>query len=60
MPAKVISKKQFRWFKAVEAGDVKAPGLSQKQAGEMTANQSPAGLPERVRKVPVKRKWRFK
>lgn len=34
MPAK--SKSQFRFMKAVAAGSVKAPGLSQEQAKEYT------------------------
>jgi len=50
MPRKATSKAQYRWFKAVEAGDVKAKGLSPAQAKEMTAGQTPAGLPERSRK----------
>ena len=59
MPAR--SRKQFRLFKAVEAGDAKLPGLSQRAAGEMTAGQSPVGLPERYRSTPQRRRnWRFK
>lgn len=62
MPAK--SRKQFRWFKAVEAveaGDVKAPGLSPREAGEMVAGQSQIGLPERYRSTPQRRRdWRFR
>ena len=60
MPAKAVSKKQFRLFKAVEAGEAKLPGLSQRAAGEMTAGQSPVGLPEQTRKARAKRNWRFK
>ena len=47
MPHKTTSKAQFRLFKAVEAGDVKLPGLPAHKAAEMTAGQSQAGLPER-------------
>lgn len=60
MPRKAVSRKQYRWFKAVESGDVKAPGLSPERAKEMTAGQTSAGLSERVRKASAKRrKWRF-
>lgn len=34
MPAK--SKAAFRFMKAVESGSIKAPGLSKKEAAEMT------------------------
>ena len=62
MPRKATSKAQYRWFKAVEAGDVKAPGLSPSQAAEMTEGQSQAGLPERSRKAGRGRRkqYRFK
>ena len=60
MPRKAISKKQFRLFKAVESGEVKLPGLDPTKAVEMTASQSPVGLPERYRSTPQrKRSWRF-
>ena len=62
MPDKAISKKQFRWVKAVESGDVKAEGLSAHKAAEMTAGQTQAGLPERYRQAKPHRRrdWRFK
>jgi hypothetical protein len=44
----VSSKAQFRLMKAAETGDVKLPGLSPSKATEMTAGQSPVGLPERT------------
>jgi hypothetical protein len=50
MPAKAVSKRQFRFFKAVESGSVKAKGLSKAKAKEMTAGQSPKGLPARKRR----------
>jgi hypothetical protein len=64
MPRKATSKAQYRWFKAVEAGDVKLPGLSPHKAAEMTEGQSQAGLPERSAAQSVrkrgKKKRRFK
>lgn len=48
MPDKAVSKKQFRFFKAVAAGDVKQKGLTPAKAEEMLGGQSPAGLPERA------------
>jgi hypothetical protein len=48
MPA--TSKKQYRFMKAVEAGDLKVPGLSPKKAAEFTATQSPRNLPESARR----------
>lgn len=48
MPAK--SKAQFRFMKAVEHGDAKAPGLSKAEAREYTAGQSPKGLPKKAKK----------
>lgn len=44
MPAK--SKQQFKFMKAVEQGDIKAPGLSKQEAKEYTAGQSPKDLPK--------------
>lgn len=62
MPHKATSKAQFRLYKAVEAGDVKLPGLSPERAKEMTAGQTQAGLPEQrsATGVQKRRKWRFK
>ncbi len=61
MPRKAVSKKQFRLFKAVEAGDVKLSGLSAAKAKEMTVGQTSAGLPERVaNRGGRKRAWRFR
>lgn len=48
MPA--TSKKQFRFMKAVEHGDAKAPGLSKAEAKEHTKGQSPKNLPVRAKK----------
>jgi hypothetical protein len=48
MPA--VSRKQFKFFKAVESGSVKAKGLSKAKAKEMTAGQSPKGLPARKKR----------
>jgi hypothetical protein len=46
MPAK--SKAQFRFMKAVEAGDVKGKNKPTKtQAKEFTKGQSPKNLPEK-------------
>lgn len=50
MPNKAVSKAQYRWFRAVQGGAVKAPGLSATEAGEMIGHQSPRGLPERKSK----------
>ena len=47
MPAK--SKAQYRFMKAVESGNAKAPGLSKAQAKEYTAGQSPKGLPAKAK-----------
>jgi hypothetical protein len=46
MPA--ASKAQYRFMKAVEAGDLKVPGLSRSKAAEFTASQSPDRLPEKA------------
>jgi hypothetical protein len=49
MPA--VSKKQFRFMKAVEAGDVKGKDKPTKaQAAEFTKGQSPKKLPEKKSK----------
>ena len=45
MPNKAVSLAQFKFFRAVQGGAVKAPGLSPKKAGEMLGHQSPKGLP---------------
>lgn len=50
MPNKAKSKRQFRFFKAVESGAAEAPGLTPAKAKEMTGGQSPKGLPERAKK----------
>lgn len=50
MPNKATSKAQYRWFRAVQHGSVKAPGLSPSEAKEMIGHQSPKGLPERKKK----------
>lgn len=42
-----VSKKQARFFRAVESGDAKAPGLSREQASEMVSGYSTKNLPER-------------
>jgi hypothetical protein len=52
MPNKASSKAQYRFFRAVESGSVKAPGLSSEKASEMIGHQSPKGLPERAKKPP--------
>jgi hypothetical protein len=46
MPNKAVSKRQYRFFRAVQSGSVKASGLSPQQAGEMIGHQSPKGLPD--------------
>lgn len=46
MPNKAVLRKQYRFFRAVQSGSVKAPGLSAEKAGEMIGHQSPKGLPE--------------
>ncbi len=48
MPNKAVSKKQYNFFRAVQGGSVKAPGLSPDKAGEMLGHQSPKGLPNRA------------
>lgn len=44
-----VSRKQFRFLKAVESGSVKAPGFSNKEAAEYIKGQSPKGLPEKAK-----------
>lgn len=46
MPNKAVSKRQYRFFRAVQSGSVHAKGLSPHEAGEMIGHQSPKGLPE--------------
>lgn len=53
MPAS--SKAQFRFMKAVESGDVKAPGLTKEKAHEYTQGQSPKGLPEKSKYSKIKK-----
>lgn len=49
MPA--VSKKQFRFMKAVEGGYIKKPGLSKEKAAEFTSeNHSLKSLPEKAKK----------
>lgn len=49
MPAK--SKSQFRFFKAIEGGYIKKPGLSKEKAAEFTSeNHSLKNLPEKKEK----------
>lgn len=44
MPA--VSRQQYKFIKSVSEGDVKAPGLSKKQASEYVADQNPNDLPK--------------
>lgn len=46
----VVSKKQFKFMKAAEAGDIKVPGLSKKEAKEMTKDSKYSKLVNMVRK----------
>lgn len=48
----VTSRKQFRFFKAVESGTAKKrpKGLSKEEAAEQTRGQSPKNLPEKAPK----------
>lgn len=52
MPAKAVSKAQFRFFQAIAHGIVKKKpkGLSREEAREFIAGQSPKGLPEKKKK----------
>jgi hypothetical protein len=45
MPNKAVSKRQYRFFRAIQSGSVHVPGLSPQKAGEMLGHQSPKGLP---------------
>lgn len=57
MPA--VSKRQFRFMKAIEEGYIKKPGLSSEKAKEYTSeNKSLKSLPEKVSKFKkVKKMW---
>lgn len=58
MPNKAVSQAQYKFFRAVQGGDVKSPGLSPEKASEMLGHQSPKGLPAHVPKKPkMKGKW---
>jgi len=46
MPDRATSKAQYNWFRAVQGGYIKAPGMSAKKAGEMLGHQSSKGLPD--------------
>jgi hypothetical protein len=48
MPSKAKSQSQYRFFRGVQSGRIKAPGLSAEEAGEMVGHQSPKGLPEKA------------
>jgi len=48
MPAK--SKAQARFMRGVASGDIKAKGLSKKEAKEFVEGHSTKGLPEKVKK----------
>ena len=48
MPA--TSKKQFRFMKAVEEGDIKKKGLSKEEARDFTRGVKPSSLPVRAKK----------
>ena len=52
----VKSKKQFRFMKAVEHGDVHKKGLSKEKAAEFTKGQSPKSLPEKAKPPKSKKK----
>lgn len=41
-----VSKKQFKFMKAVESGSIKAPGLSRSEAKEYTEDTDYKSLPE--------------
>lgn len=47
MPAK--SKKQYRFFKAIEEGDLKKKGVTKKIAEEFTKGVKPSTLPEKAK-----------
>jgi hypothetical protein len=47
MPAK--SKAQFRFFKAVETGKIKVPGVGKRKARDWTKGVKPSRLPEKKR-----------
>ena len=47
--APAVSRKQLRFMHAVANGDVKAKGLSRKEAAEYVQGQGPKGLPEKAK-----------
>lgn len=47
VPAKAVSKHQFRLFQAAAHGRAKIPGMDAAAAAEYIRGQSPANLPER-------------
>ena len=50
MPNKATSKSQFRLLKGIAEGDIPERGaLTKKVAAEMLGDQSPQGLPEKVK-----------
>jgi len=61
MPRKAVSKKQFRMLKGISEGSIESKGkLTPAVATEMLGDQTPTGLPERVKPKKAKRSWRFK
>ena len=48
MPA--VSKRQFAFMQGVAHGNIKAKGLSKKDAREFVSGQSPKGLPKRKKR----------
>jgi hypothetical protein len=60
MPGKIHSKRQFRFLKAVEAGAVRAPGLSKAKAHEMTEAESSSTLRNLPESKGGRRKMRSK
>lgn len=45
-----VSKQQAKFFRGVESGSIKAPGLSPEKAGEMVSGYSTKDLPQRATK----------
>ena len=45
-----VSKKQARWLRAVAAGDIKADGLTKKEAKEYVKGHPTKHLPEKKKK----------
>jgi hypothetical protein len=59
MPA--VSRKQFKFMKAVENGDIKVPGLSEEKAAEYTSeNHDLSKLPEEVKPKRFKKLFKVK